>query len=83
MSFRKKYRPVSRKIYEGIFHEMNIAIKSPKAYTCATCDRPSSLIKNATNEEIKKQYETKLKQHQQEAESAYEYIFPNGNYVHF
>ena len=62
---------VSRRIYESLFHELNITIKKPKADTCATCDKFQMKIKVTEGEEkviLQEEWET----HKKKAELAYD-----------
>lgn len=63
---------VSRKIYESVFHKMNIGIKKYSKDTCQNCDRLNSLISNEKNLEKRESLKEELKTHQEEAENAYE-----------
>lgn len=61
--------PVSRRLFETLFHEMNLAIKKPKIDTCATCDRLVLQIKTG-NETANLQKQ--LDEHHKLAEIAYD-----------
>ncbi|XP_072398662.1 uncharacterized protein [Diabrotica undecimpunctata] len=63
--------PVSRKIYETIFHTMNISIKKYSKDTCQTCDKLHNTIVNEKKEEQKEKIRRELNRHQEEAEAAY------------
>lgn len=64
--------PVSRRLYETIFHDMGIKIKSPKKDSCSKCDKLNMEIKNTADVESREVLENTLKRHQLDAEYAYE-----------
>ncbi|CAG9820759.1 unnamed protein product [Phaedon cochleariae] len=70
-SFISPLKPVSRKIYESVFHTMNISIKKYSKDTCQLCDRLHSMIANEKKEEVKQKLKVDLQIHQKEAEAAY------------
>nr|CAH7761042.1 unnamed protein product [Callosobruchus chinensis] len=61
-------KPVNRKLYEKLFHELNITIKKPKKDTCSTCDKLTMQIKMA---EEKNELQAALAQHHLEADLGY------------
>lgn len=63
--------PVSRKIYESVFHKMNISIKRYSKDTCQNCDKLRSMIANEKNESKKQNLKVELEKHQEDAEKAY------------
>ena len=68
--YTKQYphEPVSRRIYESLFHDMKLSIKKPKTDTCQTCDK-LTLQLNASEDktDIKRQ----LDEHHYLADQAY------------
>lgn len=63
--------PVSRKMYESIFHTVNISIKKYSKDTCQECDKLQCMIRNAKSHIEKEKLTNELSKHQQEAEDAY------------
>ncbi|XP_050305149.1 uncharacterized protein LOC126742537 [Anthonomus grandis grandis] len=65
-------KPVSRKIYEHVFHEMGIKIKKFQKDTCATCEKLNILIRNEKNSETLSRLKTELQSHLDEAQAAFD-----------
>lgn len=69
----KEKNPVSRFVYQQVFHELGIKIKCLNKDTCAKCDKLNMLLKVSSNNVNKKEeIKLELEQHQKEAEQAYE-----------
>ncbi|CAG9825650.1 unnamed protein product [Phaedon cochleariae] len=64
--------PVSRTIYEKVFHSMKIKIKNPKKDSCAKCDKINMQIKNMSDIDMKQTLQNDLNNHQSDAEYAYD-----------
>lgn len=63
--------PVSRKIYERLFHETGIKIKSYHKDTCSTCDKLKVSIQNEKNNEALKKLQMDSDLHLAEVDEAY------------
>jgi hypothetical protein len=63
-------RVVSRQLYESYFHELNLAIKTPKKDTCYICDKFQTIV-SLTEEESKVRFEKNLTTHHDLADIAY------------
>uniref|UniRef100_A0A1Y1N893 DUF7869 domain-containing protein n=1 Tax=Photinus pyralis TaxID=7054 RepID=A0A1Y1N893_PHOPY len=62
---------INRKMYEKIFHELNISIKKPKKDTCGTCDKMKMKISMCKSEDETAKLKEELSEHHLKADQGY------------
>ena len=72
-AYKKKYPDnfISRKVYEKIFHSLNISIKKPKKDTCGTCDKIKMKITMCKNDDEITKLKEDLNEHHLKADQGY------------
>ncbi|KAK9752739.1 hypothetical protein QE152_g3935 [Popillia japonica] len=72
-SYKEKHPEnyINRKIFEKIFHNLNIKIKKPKKDTCGNCDKLLMKIKMSKSDEEREAAQNEINLHHKKADEGY------------